>query len=317
MRRTPQQFSRVLVIGAGTLGQIYGAHLSLHGVDVSYLVRSLSRVPRQLRLRSKSSRKEIVIESPKFLTVEKLKEQKPDAIFVTTRTEDLAAALKPVVESFSTVPPVFLFCPIWSEAQIPHRKKLADVYYLMPGVAALDEGGVQVYRAAVSRIGTVGDADGKKAKDMAFLIQACGLACRFDRKLMHRILQPSMAIIVLFALIEIYHGRFRDVKLSSVALQSGLRGLKEAVRRMGEVWGVRNIPLSAALSLPEPVLRLLVWALMRMLPRFYREMLAVHAHKISKQTRLMMDEAVRELGEKGKMKEFEKFVLLLKKGDAA
>lgn len=313
MRKVPDTFSTVLVVGAGTLGQIFGAHLSLHGVDVAFLVRSKNSVPKKIRMRAKASRNETVIQMPEVLDAATLKEKKYDAIFIATRTEDLKAVLKTI----SILPlkdiPVFFLCPIWSDEQIPGHDKMGNLYYLMPGIAAMPDDGVQVYKNATSRLGPIGDSELKTAKDMAFLLTASGLPCRFDKKLMKKILQPSMAVIVLFALIEIYQGKFSKMTLTSESLKSGMSGLKEAIGAMGRVWGVHNVTLEALFKLPNPVLRFLVWAVVKVLPRFYREMLSLHAGKISAQTLLMLDEAVRELSRKEKIAEFEKFVLLLKK----
>lgn len=313
MSTRPQKFGHVLVVGAGTLGQVYGAHLAVHGVEVTYLVRQSSRAPSQIRIRNKSARRDIVLDAPRTLTRATLRGKIFDAIFIATRTQDLPDVISTLIESFKKIPPVFILCPVWGEAQIPQREALGELYYFMPGVVAYAVDDVQVYRAGVSRIGPMGKARERTGKDMAYLVQASGLPCRYDSKLLRKITQPSLALIVIFALIEIYHGQFKKIRLSSQALKSGISGMKEVVALMGEKWGVKNLPLEAAFKLPQPFLRLLVWGALKILPRFYREMLSIHAEKISPQTRLMMDEVLRELGDHQKLREFEKFVLLLRK----
>lgn len=308
----PKQFRRVLVIGAGSLGKVYGVHLALHGVEVVFKLRNPSKNDREFRLRNKSSRK-IMTFKPK-VTTDLGRDRAFDAIFITTRSEDLPMVVTKLAETFAVIPPTFVFCPFWQDQALPHRHAYKDLYYVVPGVVAYNDAGVEVYRAGISKITALGLSNVKLGKDMAFLIHAAGLPCRYDNNLMHKMLPPSAALFIVFSLIELEHGHFRNFRLGSSNLSHAVIGLKEIARAMKNDWGMHNNGLSALLALPAPVLKFGLWSAAKLMPSFYREMLEHHTVKISRQTHLMMQEIYRLLSDKQNLENFKALVDGLERG---
>lgn len=94
------QINKVLILGAGAIGQVIGTHLRLSGCDVTYWIRPdhISDLEQGVRLYNVKKETELTIAEPKYLT--EIEDTDYDALFLCVRSEQIDAALEQVKTHF-------------------------------------------------------------------------------------------------------------------------------------------------------------------------------------------------------------------------
>ena len=99
------QINKVLILGAGAVGQVLGTHLRLSGCDVSFWVRPSQKEALEskgLTLHNVKTDTELHISAPQVLTAPEAGE-KYDAIFICVRSEQLDEALSQIQSAFDSL----------------------------------------------------------------------------------------------------------------------------------------------------------------------------------------------------------------------
>lgn len=99
------QINKVLILGAGAVGQVIGTHLRLSGCDVSFWVRPSQKEALEskgLTLHNVKTDTELHISAPQVVTAP-ASDEKYDAVFICVRSEQLDEALSQIQSAFDSL----------------------------------------------------------------------------------------------------------------------------------------------------------------------------------------------------------------------
>ncbi len=289
--------SHSVILGAGVVGQLFGAALHRHGHRVTFVVRPKRRDALlehgiQLTPQRGDSYAITLFEdgpsrgpggAPGLVTsFEELGDM--TYLFLCVRSDQLSEAFAQIAEPGGSGATGVVCCPMWrwNGADLPDC--IARWAYLLPGLGGVFHENEIVYKMHTTGVATLGDGPPETAQGVATLLRESGIPTRTRPHLM-RDMQTILAVglPILAGIGAAYYDLqtfCRDRVLVRMTVQAQ-RDALTALRAMGEPLGLlgnltRTLPLpitGMGLRLMNPCLRGLT-----------REMIEIHFRKTHRQT---------------------------------
>jgi len=293
------QIQKVLILGAGAIGQVIGTHLRLSGCDVSFWVRPYQKESFETQgftLYNRSSETELHIAAPQLLT-EIPEDARYDALFLCVRSDQLDAALPQIKARFAQAEHMVLvtFQPGREDALKVFRA-LPDLV-IVPGAPAFsayfNENRVEYWapKALPTLIGAPFNETLQIRDQIVQLLQRGGIPSKGVNDLEAEVRFPSAALVVLLAAFHLADCSFKSLSQNKKLLNLAAQGLQEAIAITKKDLGFIPVKYKAFEHISGKTLSQLLWALEHSpLFGFMQNMWASHARKIETQTYKNLDD---------------------------
>ncbi len=300
---------KILIVGAGAVGLVYGRHLSLGGAQVSFFVRPqyAEECRRGFKLyplnRSNPRANPIDFEAQQILTtLEEVRSQRWDQVYLTMSTTALYGDwLAPFVEAIGTALLVTLQPGVENRAHlltlVPAERLVCGLISLisyhapLPGEAVPVEGTAYWFPPA-----SPGILSGPRAGEVVTALKAGNMPAKAHADVPRLVALPNAILMVLITALEGVGWSFARLK-SSDALLLGSRAVGEAAQVVATRQGTRAAWVA---QFVRPwSLRLILNLAPAFVPLDLETYLRVHFTKVGDQTRYFMAgyiQAARELG---------------------
>lgn len=290
---------RVVVVGAGAVGQVFAHHLQKGGATVAFRVRSPERVRRPLRLYPLRGRREpIMVEAPIFGTDAEVASFAPDVVLLTVPADALHGPWLP--ELLNAVPNAAIVAlePGRNEAKLIRDLRpgvsltlgiIAFIAYFapLPGESRFSEPGVAYWLPPLGRC----PFDGPLARPWVEVLNRGGLPSEVRTALEQEATFASPAMSVYVTSLKAASWSFARA-FSSDVFDLGFRALHQNLGVLEQVYGSPRPGWTRWLG-PRAIRTLLRLARV-VLPMDIETYLGVHFTKVGAQTRMYLSDAVRE-----------------------
>lgn len=254
---------RILVIGAGMIGSVYGGRLARAGHDVTAMARG-----RRLVAITNGGLKlhDVVSGRRDEARVAAVTAPAPDAVYdlvlVTVRDAQLPPLL-PVLDALAGAPRLLFLvnCPM-RVADLVGRYGAARTLFGFAGAGGVHDGEVIRYcavREQPTTFGPVAGQDGSAAQDMAALFGAAGFATTVVADMDAWLKTHAFLIVAICGALYASGGRSARLALDRAKLEWLIGGLREGLRCVAAL-GLRPSPpkLRLMAMLPDFILRRLL-----------------------------------------------------------
>jgi ketopantoate reductase len=293
------QIQKVLILGAGAIGQVIGTHLRLSGCDVSFWVRPYQKEAFEAKgftLYNLSSETELHIAAPQLLT-EIPEDAQYDALFLCVRSDQLDAALAQVKASFQQAENMILVTlQPGREDALKVFRALPDLV-IVPGTPAfsayIQDQRVEYWapKSMPSMIGAPFNETLQVRDQIVKLLQRGGIPTKGVNDLEAEVRFPSAALVALLAAFHLADCSFKNLshnkKLLNLAAQAIQEGVAITKKDLGFI-PLKYMPLE---HISGAALAKFFWALEHSpMFGFMQNMWGVHARKIETQTYQNLDD---------------------------
>lgn len=283
---------RILVLGTGVVGQIFGGMLHRAGHLVSFFTRP-ERVDalrtQGIRLMLRKGRTELRVSGLR-VTDDILLFDEYDWVLVCFRGDQVADA-EQILLRRSVGPAQIVWCmPLWPQRAAELAARVPRSHYLMPGVSG-------VYRtdhieAAIRRTGLapLGESDEADSRALASLLSAAGLPARLRRGLPEQIAGGIAILFPLLLGLATEDWRLPHLRRNKARLRLVHAAQVEALQLL-EAEGVHLPRSTSSYRRMHPALFTASFRIVTLfLPAFARDMLTVHFRKTHAQQMSMLRE---------------------------
>jgi hypothetical protein len=296
----------VLIMGAGVIGQVYGAHLMRAGHRVTFLVREKYREYFEKKgitiycegaIIPYSCSENIEIKNGNYVT--KIPDLSDfDYIFVTTRADqrhEVAEQLQKCDVSDNKKTQLVICFPFWSKSNMDFAKKFAACHYVLPGISGVYRNDVKeeprhphVYRG-ITHISPLFNASWDDSNQLRLILSCCQLPARVKFNLT-TIMDIIMAISFPFFAAISTRGYKTEALTDRVLTSIAVKAQKNCLRIL-QAGGVPvGIVGKVFLAIPSPVQTFVLSFSPQFLKGFVKEMLEVHFKKVHNQTVFLLRE---------------------------
>lgn len=296
----------ILIIGAGVIGQVYGAHLIGAGHKVTFLVRKKYRkhftekgitIYCEGSLFPYSCSETLEIKNAAFVTdMPELSDI--DYIFVTTRAEqrqDVADLLKKCDLSDNKKTELVICFPFWSMSTMDFAKNFPACHYLLPGMSGLYRDDVNispqsphVYRG-VTLVSPLYHASWSDSNKLRLILTHAKLPARVKFNLA-TIMDTIMAVSFPFFAAISTRGYKSEALTDKVLTSLAVKAQKDCLRILQSAKVPVGLVGKVLLAVPSPIPTFVISISPRFLKGFLREMLEVHFKKVHNQTIFLLKE---------------------------
>lgn len=287
----PTQPQRILIVGAGVVGQVLGAHAGTAGHAVTFVARRQQaarlsadgiRVVQGRRRSELQHRPDAVLDTIPTLNGY-------DRVFVCVRGEHREAVLADLARAGGTAQEIVLCFPLWSwqaQGADRHRRR---VHLFLPGFSGLYRDGHIYVEHGRNRAAPLLNTPPEACGALVQWLSGVGLAAQHTPQLprmMDAVLASGFPVLASLAL----HGyRLGPWRGDREAHRLAVAAQKDALALLRHQTGLHLLGRVAAAA-PAPAVR----ALLRLVPTFAgqmgRDMLEVHFKKVHAQTVALLDE---------------------------
>jgi len=285
------QPQRILIVGAGVVGQVIGAHAGAAGHAVTFVARAERaarieaegvRIVLGRRHRELQHRPDAVLDAIPVL-------DGYDRVLVCVRGEHRETVLADLARAGGSAPEIVLCFPLWSwqaqGADRHHRR----VHLFLPGFSGLYRSGHIYVEHGRSQAAALLDTPPEACGTLAKWLSGLGLATRHTPQLprtMDAVLAAGFPVLASLALHEY---RLAPWRADTEARRLAAAAQKDALALLRHHAGLHPLGRVAA-AIPAPVVR----GVLRLMPTFAgqmgREMLEVHFKKVHAQTVALLDD---------------------------
>ncbi len=284
--------ARIAIVGAGVLGQVYGARLLASGQEVLFVVRAgrEGELAGGIRLHELRHKK-VETYLPPEVSSRVDSARRADYIFVTVRGDQVDEAI------YSIGPGALgrsvIFAPRWAA---PAMDGVAA--RVAPGVAAYDRDGVLRYVRVTTRL------SGREAHGVGALLERAGFRCKVVQDVAAATRAELAVGIPYAAAMEAAGFDFRRLRADGRLRQLAAGGAREAAAILLRTAGAGDraegtIALKALGYAPRFALNAAIFGGVGFAGKETREFVSIHTHKIRSQTRALLDELIERAGEAG------------------
>ncbi|PIQ26309.1 hypothetical protein COW36_15035 [bacterium (Candidatus Blackallbacteria) CG17_big_fil_post_rev_8_21_14_2_50_48_46] len=293
------QIQKVLILGAGAIGQVIGTHLRLSGCDVSFWVRPSQKEAFEqsgFSLYNLSSETELHIAAPQILT-EIPEDLHFDALFLCVRSDQLEPALEQIKQRFHQAENMILV------TFQPGREDALKVFRALPDLiivpaapafsAYIENSRVEFWapKAMPTLIGAPFNETLQVRDDLVKTLQKGGIPTKGVNDLEAEVRFPSAALVALLAAFHLAGCSFKNLSQNKKLLNLAAQGIQEAIAITKKDLGFIPLKYKAFEHISGTVLEKFFWTLEHSpMAGFMQSMWGVHARKIEKQTFQNLDD---------------------------
>lgn len=293
------QIQKVLIFGAGSIGQVLGSHLRISGCEVSFWVRPTQQADfaqRGFTLYNTSSQTELHIAAPHLLT-EIPEDHHYDALFLCVRGDQLDSALAQIQSRFNKTENmvVVTFQPGREDALKVFRAlpELIIVPAAVSFFAYQQDTRVEYWmpKSLPTLIGAPFNETLHVRDALVRLLQRGGIPAKGVNDLEAEVRFPGAALVVLLAAFHLADYSFKNLSQNKKLLELAAQGIQEAIAITQKDLGFIPLKYKPLQHISGGALQGLLWGLEHSpLYGFMQNMWGVHARKIEKQTFQALDD---------------------------
>ncbi len=289
--------SHSVILGAGVVGQLFGAALHRHGHRVTFVTRPDKRealAEKGIHLapkRGEAIRVESFEDGPAqeaggppglVTTLDGLDGM--TYLFVCVRSDQLSEAFDQIGALGKTGATGVACCPMWrwNSEQLPAN--IARWAYLLPGVAGVFHGPQVSYKLHTTSVAALGDSPPETAQGVATLLREAGIPTRTRSGLMKEMQTILAAGMPLLAGVGAAYYDLQTFCRDPVLIRMTAQAQRDALialKAMGEPLGLLG---NLARTLPMPVTGMGLRLMNPLLRGLNREMIETHFRKTHGQT---------------------------------
>jgi ketopantoate reductase len=281
-----------LIMGAGVVGQTYGAHLNWAGHPVTFLTRrrNLYRFQQEgITLYNTDTKERLVNKTCAFITeIDSL--QGVDCIVVCFRSDQRSEAVSLLNGLDHRGVKLVIAFPFWAKSEIGFEQRFPNAYYLFPGIGGIYQGSEVHFRKTTTKVSPLFQGSSSESKELAALLTQAGLTAMYAPNLMNEV---QLVMAVGFPLLAALSTKDYNLKLlakDKAVLPIVAKAQKECVNILKANPDHIGLFGSAILQIPDFVLSAIYRLSALLLTGLEREIVEVHFKKVHRQTLYLLKE---------------------------